>query len=127
VASTTLEGSPSGQPSHLCLPTRPAQRQWDVVDVVRRLRHLDNISCFRCDDPIWEREMQRIVTLVVEKVTPLLYPNGGPIIMQVCGPCRGGQAAPHAYLPARAPVVLLAGSRLRTSTLAPKPILSARC
>jgi len=45
------------------------------------LRHLDELACFRCDDPVWEREMQQIVSTVVAKMTDQLWPNGGPIIM----------------------------------------------
>jgi alpha-D-ribose 1-methylphosphonate 5-triphosphate synthase subunit PhnH len=29
----------------------------------------------------WEREMQRIVSIVVAEMTSQLWPNGGPIIM----------------------------------------------
>jgi beta-galactosidase GanA len=45
------------------------------------LRHVDGATCFRCDDPVWEREMQRIVSIVVAEMTNQLWPNGGPIIM----------------------------------------------
>ena len=42
------------------------------------------IECFRCSDPVWKREMQRWVSVVVDKIKPLLASNGGPIIwMQV--------------------------------------------
>lgn len=38
-------------------------------------------QCFRCSDPVWKREMKRVVQEVVRKVEPLLLPNGGPILM----------------------------------------------
>ena len=48
------------------------------------LRNLDNIQCFRCSDPIWKREMERWVGIVVAKVRHLFITNGGPIItMQI--------------------------------------------
>ncbi|CAB9530173.1 Beta-galactosidase [Seminavis robusta] len=42
------------------------------------------IGCFRCSDALWEREMKRWVSIVVNKLRPQLASNGGPIIwMQV--------------------------------------------
>lgn len=38
-------------------------------------------KCFRCDDPVWEREMKRWVTLVVDKIRPTLASNGGNVLM----------------------------------------------
>lgn len=45
------------------------------------MRSVDDVQCFRCADPVWEREMGRIVGEVVEEVRPLLASNGGPVIM----------------------------------------------
>lgn len=53
------------------------------------MRHVQDeqgnqIECFRCSDPLWKREMQRWVSIVVDKVRPQLASNGGPILwMQV--------------------------------------------
>ena len=38
-------------------------------------------ACYRCNDSVWEQEMQRFVAIVVDKVAPQLYTNGGPIVM----------------------------------------------
>lgn len=47
-------------------------------------------QCFRCSDPVWKREMQRVVASVVQEVTPLLLPNGGPIaLLQIENEYRG--------------------------------------
>eukprot|EP00730_Choanoeca_flexa_P008508 TRINITY_DN12498_c0_g2_i8.p1 TRINITY_DN12498_c0_g2~~TRINITY_DN12498_c0_g2_i8.p1 ORF type:complete len:877 (+),score=175.89 TRINITY_DN12498_c0_g2_i8:2-2632(+) len=55
------------------------------------LRHVDNISCYRCSDPIWKREVQRIVSIVVAEMEKYLWPNGGPIIMlQIENEYNGG-------------------------------------
>jgi Glycosyl hydrolases family 35 len=44
----------------------------------------NKIECFRCVDPLWQREMQRWVSIVVDMLKPQLASNGGPIIwMQV--------------------------------------------
>jgi beta-galactosidase len=44
----------------------------------------NKIECFRCADPLWEREMKRWVSIVVDMLKPQLASNGGPIIwMQV--------------------------------------------
>ena len=45
------------------------------------LRTLDNVSCFRCSDPVWEREMARFVGEVVDVVRPQLKSRGGPVVM----------------------------------------------
>ena len=45
------------------------------------LRTLDNVSCFRCSDPVWEREMERFVGEVVDVVRPQLKSRGGPVVM----------------------------------------------
>eukprot|EP00755_Sulcionema_specki_P016194 Sspe_Gene.61401::Locus_34073_Transcript_1_2_Confidence_0.500_Length_2681::g.61401::m.61401 len=44
------------------------------------MRH-SGAKCYRCADTVWKKEMARVVGEVVHRVTPLLYPNGGPIIM----------------------------------------------
>ncbi len=47
------------------------------------LRHVDNVSCFRCSDPVWERETARFVGEVVAQLSDakLLWDQGGPVIM----------------------------------------------
>ena len=45
------------------------------------LRGVDNVSCFRCSDPVWKRESARFVGEVVKRVEPYLADNGGPVIM----------------------------------------------
>ena len=47
------------------------------------VRSVDNIKCFRCADPIWEREMGRFLGEVVAQVDDLLYPKGPVIMLQV--------------------------------------------
>eukprot|EP00050_Salpingoeca_kvevrii_P009598 m.3803 g.3803 ORF g.3803 m.3803 type:complete len:916 (+) comp2353_c0_seq2:127-2874(+) len=57
------------------------------------MRDLDDISCFRCDDAIWKREMQRVLQVVIEQVRPFLASQGGPIIMlQVENEYHGSQS-----------------------------------
>ena len=47
-------------------------------------------GCFRCSDPVWKSEMQRVVGEVMRKVTPLLLPNGGPVLaLQIENEYRG--------------------------------------
>lgn len=42
------------------------------------------IDCFRCSDPVWKQEMKRWVSVVVDKIKPLLSSRGGPVIwMQI--------------------------------------------
>lgn len=48
------------------------------------MRDVDNVSCFRCSDPIWEREMKKFVGEVVAQTSDYLYPNGPVIMLQVC-------------------------------------------
>ena len=45
------------------------------------LRTRETIQCFRCNDKVWKREMQRVLKYVVEKVRPLLASNGGNVIL----------------------------------------------
>ena len=45
------------------------------------LRNFENITCFRCSDPVWKKEMARVVHFVVDKVRPLLFQNGGNIVL----------------------------------------------
>ena len=45
------------------------------------LRSVDNVTCFRCSDSVWKREMARFVGLIVEQARPFLASAGGPIIM----------------------------------------------
>jgi beta-galactosidase GanA len=40
-------------------------------------------ECFRCDDPIWEREMERWVKLVLQKIEPQIAPKGNVIMLQI--------------------------------------------
>jgi hypothetical protein len=58
-------------------------------------------ACFRCDDPIWEREMQRWVGHVVERISPQLASRGGNVVMlqienEFGGPAgsKGGEFLP---------------------------------
>lgn len=49
-------------------------------------------QCYRCNDTIWEQEMQRFVSIVVDKVRPQLFTNGGPIVMlQIENEYSGGE------------------------------------
>eukprot|EP01046_Picozoa_sp_COSAG06_P004719 COSAG06_NODE_202_length_20343_cov_59.390931_3_plen_1016_part_00 len=51
-------------------------------------------SCFRCHDPIWEREMGRWVGVVVDKIRPQLATAGGNVVMlQVENEYSGGGGA----------------------------------
>jgi len=47
------------------------------------LRDVDNISCFRCSDPVWKRETTKFVTEVVEQLVDAgqLWDQGGPVVM----------------------------------------------
>eukprot|EP00041_Stephanoeca_diplocostata_P024159 m.605106 g.605106 ORF g.605106 m.605106 type:complete len:933 (-) comp22463_c5_seq2:159-2957(-) len=47
------------------------------------MRDVDNVTCFRCSDPIWEREMQKFVGEVVDQTRDFLYPAGPVIMLQV--------------------------------------------
>ena len=63
------------------------------------LRSLDDIKCFRCSDPIWKREMQRVVEYVTTKVRPYLAQNGGNIILlQIENEYNGNGAEDQEYL-----------------------------
>lgn len=51
-------------------------------------------ECFRCHDPIWEREMGRWVGVVVDKIRPQLATAGGNVVMlQVENEYSGGGGA----------------------------------
>ena len=55
------------------------------------LRGVDDVQCFRCSDPVWKREMARVVAAVVDEVRPLLAVNGGNVLMlQVENEYNGG-------------------------------------
>jgi hypothetical protein len=41
----------------------------------------EGAQCFRCSDPVWRREMARFVGDVVQRVEPLLYSRGGPVVL----------------------------------------------
>ena len=59
------------------------------------LRNVDNVSCFRCSDPVWERESARFVGEVVQQLmaAELLYDQGGPVIMlQIENEYNGGDS-----------------------------------
>jgi Glycosyl hydrolases family 35 len=51
------------------------------------LRHVDNIQCFRCSDPIWKREMKRYTETIVAQVLPYFHapetPRGPVIGLQI--------------------------------------------
>jgi beta-galactosidase GanA len=60
-------------------------------------------ECFRCDDPIWEREMERWVKLVVQKIAPQIAPKGNVLMLQIeneyGGPAgsKGGDYPPGSH------------------------------
>ncbi len=47
------------------------------------LREVDDVQCFRCSDPVWEREAARFVGEVVAQLSgaKLLWDQGGPVVM----------------------------------------------
>jgi hypothetical protein len=59
-------------------------------------------TCFRCSDPIWEREAGRWVGVVVDKIRPSLASNGGNVVMlQIENEYNGGDpygSDPQGYL-----------------------------
>mmetsp|Transcript_25590 Transcript_25590/g.50082 ORF Transcript_25590/g.50082 Transcript_25590/m.50082 type:complete len:1016 (+) Transcript_25590:3-3050(+) len=56
------------------------------------MRH-KNASCYRCSDPVWEREMSKWTATVVEQVEDLLYPHGPVIMLQIENEYNGPDAA----------------------------------
>merc|ERR1719253_2182496 len=55
------------------------------------LRDFGDIKCFRCADPVFEAEMKRWVTDVVNIVRPLLQPRGNIMMMQIENEYGGDQ------------------------------------
>ena len=54
-------------------------------------------ACFRCADPVWERETRRWVAEVVNKISSSLASVGGNVVMlQVRLPCHGACGASSA-------------------------------
>lgn len=52
-----------------------------VCILVLSLLSATGAACFRCSDPVWKSEMARFTGEVVQRIKPLLLPNGGPVIM----------------------------------------------
>ena len=70
--------------------------EWYMGGIPLWMRDDPTVGCFRCNDVGWQREMARWSSLVMEQVRPLLWPNGGPIIMlQIEN--EGGSSVSGAY------------------------------
>ena len=55
--------------------------EWNGGGFPLWLKHVENFTCSRCADPVWEAEMKRFVVKVADVMRPYLAREGGPIIM----------------------------------------------
>jgi hypothetical protein len=55
--------------------------EWNGGGFPLWLKHVENFTCSRCDDPVWEAEMKGFVVKIAEIMEPYLARKGGPIIM----------------------------------------------
>ena len=69
--------------------------EWNGGGLPLWLRDVDNFSCCRCDDAVWEREMARWVRVVAGVIEPFLPRHGGPVILaQIENELHGDPTAP---------------------------------
>ena len=55
--------------------------EWDYGGFPVWLNWVPDLSCTRCDDPTWEREMGAFVNRIVNTTRDLFADKGGPIIL----------------------------------------------
>ena len=55
--------------------------EWNGGGFPLWLKGVANLTCVRCSDPVWEREMSTFVEVVANVVRPYLARRGGPVIM----------------------------------------------
>eukprot|EP00037_Helgoeca_nana_P027214 m.310008 g.310008 ORF g.310008 m.310008 type:complete len:954 (-) comp27435_c0_seq3:149-3010(-) len=55
--------------------------EWDGGGLPLWLRDVENFTCSRCDDPVWETEMATFVRKIGSIVEPYLPHHGGPVVL----------------------------------------------
>ena len=75
--------------------------EWNGGGLPLWLKHVENFTCSRCNDPVWKSEMRRFVEKVAEVMRPFLARAGGPIIM--------AQIENELHMPSDAPYVTWCG------------------
>eukprot|EP01047_Picozoa_sp_COSAG01_P053466 COSAG01_NODE_5735_length_4074_cov_84.123961_3_plen_587_part_01 len=70
--------------------------EWNGGGFPLWLKHVENFSCARCDDPVWEAEMKGFVVKVASVMEPYLARHGGPIILaQIENELHSGSDDPY--------------------------------
>ena len=55
--------------------------EWNGGGLPLWLSTVDNFTCSRCSDPVWEAEMEGFVRKIAQVIEPYLARHGGPVIL----------------------------------------------